>query len=191
MLMLINETQATSDAAKTEKRWDLKNNNFKNIWNTTVQIMFQTQPVSHCCEHKIPFCIAVSCFCFILHRGSESADWFTGPVTHYGAETGGLTGAYADRGWLVWCPPRPHRFPGWSSLPAALSGPAASCLKGLCQSSLPLTVTSSMYLEFRLFSFQPSLLQRDHFCFHFITVTSLQCQCCENDRWPLIATLHF
>lgn len=89
----------------------------------------------------------MSCFCMFLHRGSESEDWYRGPVTHCSAETGSLTGAHADHGWLVWCPPSPHRFPGRGSLPAALSGPAASRVKGLHESSPPLIETLSIYLS--------------------------------------------
>lgn len=117
-------------------------------------------------SYKMPFNIVVSLlFGFILHRRSESADWYRGPVAHCGAATGSLTGAHADRGRLVWCPPHPRQFPGRSGVSAALSGPAASCVKG--DSSRPLTVVFPIFL-YNIFL---------HLSRHFYNMTFLYSLC--------------
>lgn len=68
---------------------------------------------------------------FVFYRGSESPGRHRGPVAQCGAEAGSLAGAHADCGALGWRLPRPYRFSRRSRLPAALSGPAESCVEGL------------------------------------------------------------
>lgn len=100
--------------------------------------------------HYLPVLLTYTESFVILHRGSEAADWNRGLVAHCSAATGSLTGAHADCGQLVWCLPHPHHFPGWSSLPAVLSGPARSHIEGQCESSLPLRNSANMFNAFKL-----------------------------------------
>lgn len=161
--------------------------------------MSKTQPISqktrryhviqrlYCWGQDRPFRKRPTFF-FILHRGSASQHWYRGTVAHCSAPTGSLTGAHADRGWLVWCPPRPHHFPWWSSLPAAFSGPAASCVKGLCESSLPLTVILPLYFMVLFYAFKPLLLKHDYVlynCYLLVILRNVKM------TWHLIAILNF
>lgn len=71
-------------------------------------------------------------FMFVcFYRGAKSTNRSGGSRTLRRIKTGSFTGPRADGGWVARRPPRPHRSPGWGSLPPALSGPAAKCPEGL------------------------------------------------------------